>query len=492
MSEIVPIPLSSLMLSQLNVRRTERDAEVASLAEDIAVAGLEQNLVVVPAHFTTGEAEADWKDRFEVIAGGRRFQALQLLAAAGRLPADHPVPCRIKARDEARETSLSENLHRVAMNPADEFEAFAAIAAQWMQNHAAPGAGTSPEAVQYVAKRFGATTRHVEGRLRLAALCPEVLEALRLGKLSLESAKAYCGTTDHKHQLKVFKTMEKNSWQRHDPRAVRDALRGVTLPLGDGRVIWIGLDAYRAAGGRTETEMFMGSDGEERIADVPLLDKLCAEKAEPLLAALAKADGYKQGLFAPGCGHRYKLPKKPAGFVPRGYEYGDVAAKVRKGRIAIYTVMTDGTGLWCCDTLKPESEVKKPSQPDYQAESAEERAARLREERIDLWSARLAVGPFVGTPLEGRAFWPTSGWINKVEDQFEGEGKDRKPAGALVTIQIAVSEAAIEAARTAAEATVAELEAEEAARKAAQAEADEGDDEDGEFSGDDLEEEGAQ
>ena len=130
------IALDRLMLSKLNVRQTERDADVASLAEDIAARGLKQNLVVIPAHFMTGEVNEPWEGqdrwagKFEVIAGGRRFQALRMLADAARIPPDQPVLCLVEPRAQASETSLSENLHRVAMNPADEFEAFAAIVAQ--------------------------------------------------------------------------------------------------------------------------------------------------------------------------------------------------------------------------------------------------------------------------------------------------------------------------------------------------------------------------
>lgn len=495
-SEFAPfdavIPLDRLRLSTLNVRQTERDADVASLAEDIAARGLKTNLNVIPAHFTTMvplDGESRGTGLFEVAGGGRRTQAMRLLAADGCLPADHPVSVKVEPRGEARETSLSENLHRVAMNPADEFEAFAQIAENYCQQNGPAGSGYSSDAVAYVAKRFGVTQRHIEGRLRLASLAPEILEALRAGTINLDSAKAYAGTTDHKLQLKVFTAQEKSSWNKHDPRTVRDALRGASLSLSDGRVKWVGIEAYRAAGGQTETEMFMGTDGEERVTDLALLDRLCAEKAEPLLEARAKEDGYKSGLFARGCGHSWKSPKLPEGFEKRNYEYTQPDAKEKKRRIAIYTIDYQGDGLTRVDAFKPAGEAKPEAAPAYRTETAEERLIRIREELTDMWAARLAVGPFAGSPLEGRAFWPRDNWRSVLPIWAKGADRQTdKPIGAHVVIQIEVTAEQIKAHRGAASAKVAEIEAEEEARNAAAAEDDEDDDDAGEFDEGDLEE----
>ena len=455
------IPLDQLLLSSLNVRQTERDADVASLAENIAAGGLEQNLIVVPAHFTTGEEAASWAGKFEVVGGGRRLHALRLLVASDRLAADWPVPCKVKPRDTAQQSSLSENFHRWAMNPADEFAAFAQIAAA--QQHA----GSTPaESIAAIAKRFGVTQRHVEGRLRLASLHPDILAALRTGAINLDAAKAYAGTTDQALQLKVFTAQAKQPFAQH-PRTIRDALRGKTRSLDDGRVKFIGLDAYRAAGGRTEAEMFMGTDGEERVTDLALLDRLCAEAAEPLLARQAKADGFKSGLFAPGCGHTGMSPKCPDGYEKRGYEFGTPTKKVLKQRIAIYSLTYAGDGLYLIDQFKPKDEVKPAERSGYQAVTPEERAARERAAMVDCWAARLAIGPFAGTPLEGRAFWPNTRWLNNtVEHEYDEADENETLISALVTIKIRVEAADIAAARDAAEAKVAEIEAEQAERAA--------------------------
>ena len=76
--------------------------------------GLMQNLVVT----------ADAKGGYRVIAGSRRLEALRALQAEGKLPGDHAVPCQVASDEHALEMSLAENTVRLAMHPADEFEAF--------------------------------------------------------------------------------------------------------------------------------------------------------------------------------------------------------------------------------------------------------------------------------------------------------------------------------------------------------------------------------
>jgi ParB family chromosome partitioning protein len=92
--------------------------------------------------------------------------------------------------EAAVETSLAENFHRIAMNPADEAKAFAALV-------------TGGATVEDVARRFGLTVRFVEGRLRLATLAPVVFEALASGQITLDIAKAFGATSDQEIQTRV-------------------------------------------------------------------------------------------------------------------------------------------------------------------------------------------------------------------------------------------------------------------------------------------------
>jgi len=486
------LPLFALCLSELNVRRTERDADIAALAEDIAARGLKQNLVVTPAHFSTAEtggmealseagANISPVDQYEVIAGGRRFQALSLLVADGRLPHDHPVPVMIEHRADARETSLSENLHRVAMNPADEFEAFAQIANQWLQRNAPLTVGMEPEATSaqsarreaenYVAKRFGVTQRHVAGRLRLAALAPEILEALREGKITLETAKAYASTADTERQSAVFKARAKQGPHYiNEARGIRSELARNTEPADGHLATFVTLAAYVEAGGRTETDMFMGADGDMRCVNVPLLKQLVEARAAELIPDRAKADGFASGLFA---WHHYSFDC-PEGFI-KTFEYrpGEAEEAERARSIAVYVIGQDGT-LELETRLKPaEAVAPLPPRPDWRAEHA----AQNRLEAIELKSAQLEVAALFDTaaPDPAQVIWPQGYGI----DLLEAEDVEHLLVAVQIKVKRADAEARVDEATRMVDEEIAAAKAAEAEQR--QAEAEEEEDEDSEF-----------
>ena len=116
MTDATSIPLNKLTAWDGNVRKTAgADTALAELAASIAAHGLLQSLVV----------RKDKKGKFSVVAGGRRLQALQQLAESGSIEADSAVPCQVIASDaDATEISLTENVMRAPMHPADQFDAF--------------------------------------------------------------------------------------------------------------------------------------------------------------------------------------------------------------------------------------------------------------------------------------------------------------------------------------------------------------------------------
>ncbi len=108
---------SRLEKSPLNARRTAGKVGMDELKASLLAHGLMQNLVVTDA----GDGA------YRVIAGGRRLEAIRSLQAEGKLPEDFAVPCQIVSEEHALEMSLAENTVRLAMHPADQFEAFAAL-----------------------------------------------------------------------------------------------------------------------------------------------------------------------------------------------------------------------------------------------------------------------------------------------------------------------------------------------------------------------------
>lgn len=254
---IQSIPLKKLVPSPRNVRKSSDVLADLQLQADIAARGLLQNLVVRKGK----------RGKFEVEAGGRRLAALQALAEEGTLPDNHEVTCLVIEGDESevREASLAENFQRLAMNPADEAQAFASIIE----------AGATPEDV---ARRFGLTVRFVEGRLRLAALAPCVFDALAEGTITLDMAKAYGAISDVERQAHVYAELQ-DAWYQITPDTIRRMVLDATVRGSDPRAVLVGRDAYLAVGGRIERELF-DDDASESWIDVALLEDLAHKAME--------------------------------------------------------------------------------------------------------------------------------------------------------------------------------------------------------------------
>jgi ParB family chromosome partitioning protein len=264
------IPLNKLLPSPHNVRRVSDPQADLQLKADIEARGLLQNLVVAPARKPKG--------RFTVEAGGRRLRALVSLAEDGQLPADHEVCCLVLdgGPAAAQEAGLAENFQRLAMNPADECLAFQQLIEQ----------GADVEAV---ARRFGLTVRFVEGRLRLAGLAPMVFEALGAGEITLDVAKAYGATPDRERQAFVFEQVSRSYMAQH-PDSIRRMMTQATASGSDRRARFVGEEAYVAAGGRIERDLFSDEEG-ARWLDIALLERLATEKLAALAGELATSSG---------------------------------------------------------------------------------------------------------------------------------------------------------------------------------------------------------
>jgi ParB family chromosome partitioning protein len=263
-SNVQNIALSQLTLSPANVRKTPPSAaEDAALEASIRAHGILQNLIVHP----TGIGA---RGVYEVDAGGRRLGILQKLAAEGVIAADAGIPCKVEEPEDAVETSLAENTIRAAMHPADEFVAMAALI----------DAGTTIDAV---AARFGASERHVRQRLRLGKLAPELLDAYRAGSISLDAVTAFTLGADHAAQLAVWRQLKDHPYIQ--PYTVKRLLTEAAVPLDSDLGLFVGAEAYEAAGGHVTRDLFSG-DEDGFLDDAALVRRLAIEKLEAKAAAL--------------------------------------------------------------------------------------------------------------------------------------------------------------------------------------------------------------
>lgn len=264
--DITPIPLYLLSLSPLNVRRVATD--VTDLETNIAANGLLQSLVVVPSVKGALITHDGNLPMYDVVCGGRRLQALGNLYQVDRLPRDFPVPCRIVTAEQAVALSLAENQQREPMHPVDEAIAFAGLLAAKMKK-------------KTIATLYGVTPRYIDQRVKLAGVAPELLEAARAGRLTLEVLQAFTLTDDHEKQRQVY-TVVSNSGidvlTDDDAWEVANKLDDDYLPSDDHRVEFVGLDAYREAGGTFVEDLFSDEDVPTLLKNVALVEKLAEKK----------------------------------------------------------------------------------------------------------------------------------------------------------------------------------------------------------------------
>ncbi|MCA9404666.1 MAG: ParB N-terminal domain-containing protein, partial [Candidatus Omnitrophica bacterium] len=267
MTDTQNIPLNKLVSWEGNVRKTSPRTSLEELESSIVAHGLLQSLVV----------RKKGKAKFAVIAGNRRLQALQRLAENDKITPDYLVSCRvIEKGTDPTEISLTENIVREQMHPADEFEAFRELV-----DNGIPAAD--------VAARFGVTETVVLKRLKLARVSPVILAAYREDELTLAQVMAFTVTDDHKAQEQVLDDL---SPYRRNPGDIRDALTENDIPATDRRVRFVTLAAYEEAGGTVRRDLFLTDDSGMFILDPDLLNRLAGEK---LLshAEEVRAEGWK-------------------------------------------------------------------------------------------------------------------------------------------------------------------------------------------------------
>jgi ParB family chromosome partitioning protein len=258
------VKLAKLVPSNLNVRKT-RDEDIEQFAASILAMGVLQNLIVTPLRKPRGACG--------IVAGYTRYAALMLLDSRGDIvAADYDVPVKLMTGDDLSlsEVSLTENFQRRDMTPADECRAFDLILSQGGD-------------VDGVAKKFGVTRRFVEGRLRLAKLAEPIFEALAEGRITLDLAKAYASTESHDRQLSVWSAYGRMSHYGAD--SIRRLIANESMKSSDPIAILVGADAYVAAGGVIDRDLFTEAGDKWTKPEV----------AQHLVAAIMEAEAQRLG-----------------------------------------------------------------------------------------------------------------------------------------------------------------------------------------------------
>ena len=267
----IDIPLNKLKASPKNARRTPHGAEaIEALAASIAAKKMLQKPVVEPELDEGGTPTGFW---LVTIGEGRR-QAMNLLARRKMVSKACPVACMVETELDAQEISLDENVTRSAMHPADQFEAFRDL-------HERKG-----WSAEEIAARFGVSTAVVRQRLRLANLSRRLIDLYRAEDLGLDQLMAFAVTDDHARQEQVYEQLSYN----RSPAYIRQALTATKVQAGDRRAVFVGVEAYEAAGGTVTRDLFTDDRG-GWLDDVALLDRLVLGK----LTAMAEEEQSRGG-----------------------------------------------------------------------------------------------------------------------------------------------------------------------------------------------------
>ncbi len=266
------VALDQLYLHDMNPRQNGSDADTAAMAQSIAINGLMQNLM--------GYGDPAQPGKIGIVAGGRRLHALQQLQSEGSGLASSKEPdwdaIPVQVTDDAmlaQSWAGAESTTQRPLHPADEIRAYAAMADQ----------GNSPDTI---ARAFAQTERHVQGRLALAGLTPEVLDALRANHISLDVAKALTLATTPERQLSVLTSARAGGWPA---RRVRHELTSDTVRSDDRKVRFITLALYLAEGGTMDSDLF---EDHAYLHDSDLVDRLFTSELAVRAEALREAEGW--------------------------------------------------------------------------------------------------------------------------------------------------------------------------------------------------------
>ena len=210
---VVDLPLQAIQPNSRQPRREFDPQAIEELATSIRSAGLLQPVIVRPVLGAT--------DRFELIAGERRFRACKHLGWT-------TIPAIItQATDQnAGVWALIENVHRADLNPMDRAISLKQLASEFRLTHEA------------LAEQVGLDRTSVTNLLRLAELDDTTAGMVRKGLLTQGHAKALLGISSTKTRSTLAESAVRGEWsvralerevQRLAESPVVDVPRGTTV-----------------------------------------------------------------------------------------------------------------------------------------------------------------------------------------------------------------------------------------------------------------------
>jgi ParB family chromosome partitioning protein len=210
--KIHQITLASIVPSSLQPRKDFAHEALQELIDSIRQHGIIQPLIVRLAPASVAAATGQAGNRFELIAGERRWRAAQEVGLT-----QVPVIIRSASDLEVLELSLIENLQRADLNSIEEAQGYARLAGEFGMRQ------------EDIALKVGRSRAAVANSMRLLDLHPQVQNWLIQNLLSVGHAKVLLGLKATEEQLVVAETVLRRS------ATVRATERLVARQLGISR-----------------------------------------------------------------------------------------------------------------------------------------------------------------------------------------------------------------------------------------------------------------
>lgn len=169
------VPLSQIDPNPLQPRTVFQEARLQELADSIRANGIIQPIIV--------RRKAD---RFELIAGERRWRAARLAGLE-----DVPVVVQELADDKLLEISLIENIQREDLNPIEVATAYDRLAREHKLSH------------EDIGRRTGKDRATITNMIRLLKLPSEIQLLVAENRLSMGHARALLGLADPDQQRQL-------------------------------------------------------------------------------------------------------------------------------------------------------------------------------------------------------------------------------------------------------------------------------------------------
>ena len=229
------VRLGDVGIARENLRFNEPpDDDIPTLAATMRAAGQLQRLTVRPGR---GRKEQRWM----ALDGRRRRLALGLLLEAGEIDEDYPVEVYVEADPARQAAALFLTNTALPIHVADVIAAIGRML-------------KSKLTVEVIARALGYAEIDIRRLAALAGLPPVALEALKAGRITLKNARALTRLASRKEQVDIAE-QALAGYGFQDWR-INDRQLSGRVTIRDRRCALVSPEAYAAAGGRIETDLF--------------------------------------------------------------------------------------------------------------------------------------------------------------------------------------------------------------------------------------------